>query len=70
MSIGSVVQMPCPISECARRTVTLSSDPIFRNEFGFGSGFGARGLREEPLAGAGHVEADDEAAAERRGRAG
>ena len=41
MSIGSVVQMPCPISECARRTVTLSSDPIFRNEFGFGSGFGA-----------------------------
>src|SRR5262245_9355723 len=35
-SIGSVVQMPCPISECASSTVTLSSAPMRRNAFGAG----------------------------------
>ena len=38
-SIGSVVQIPWPISECARSTVTLSSAPIRRNALGSGSGF-------------------------------
>jgi hypothetical protein len=34
-----VVQMPCPISEWARRTVTVSSVPMRRKALGEGSGF-------------------------------
>src|SRR5947209_604386 len=39
--MGSVVQMPCPISEWARITVTLSSPPIRRKALAGGRAVGA-----------------------------
>ena len=41
MSIESPVQIPCPISECARSTVTVSSGATRTNAFGSGSCFAA-----------------------------